>query len=77
MARKAFPLADEALEQLFAAVETSVEQHGCDHTLRFTQQWLTEHGENPESAIAWLKNHGGLCDCEVVANAYDHWEQNR
>lgn len=27
--------------------------------------------------IAWLKANGGYCDCEVVTNAADHWEQNR
>jgi len=27
--------------------------------------------------LDWLKEHDGFCDCEVLANALDHWQQNR
>lgn len=76
-ARKAFPLAGESLEQLFSAVDSAVEQNGCDHTLRFTEMWLTKHVNDRQTTLAWLKEHGGYCDCEVVMNSCGHWEQNR
>ncbi|WP_093552848.1 DUF2695 domain-containing protein [Pseudoduganella namucuonensis] len=77
LARSAFPLPSEALEQLFTALDSSLEQSGCDHTLRFTDQWLAANVSDREPTIAWLKSHGGFCDCEVIANVCDHWAQNR
>lgn len=76
-ARATFPLPSEVLEKLFDAVNSSVEQQGCDHTLYFTKQWLTANVPDGETTLAWLKIHGGFCDCEVITNACDHWEQNR
>jgi hypothetical protein len=75
--RAAFPLQSDALEQLFTALDSALEQSGCDHTLRFTEQWLAANVPDREPTIAWLNNHGGFCDCEVIANVFDHCEQNR
>lgn len=69
-------MSDSLLQSLFRAVEARVEGEGCDHTLRATEQWIAEH-QQPETVLGWLKKHGGFCDCEVLANAADHWEQNR
>lgn len=77
LARAAFPMPDTLLESLFATVEERVTDSGCDHTLRFTEQWLGEHQQPAASVLDWLKGQGGFCDCEVLANAADHWEQNR
>lgn len=76
-AQLAFPLPSELLASLFARVEAQVDQQGCDHTYRFTDQWLTEHQQQRALVLEWLEEHGGFCDCEVVANARDHWEANR
>lgn len=76
-ARTAFPLSDDLLRSLFDAVGASVTAQRCDHTHRFTEQWLLAHPERREMVIAWLEDTGGFCDCEVVANSKDHWQQNR
>lgn len=76
-AREAFPIADSLLESLFDAVDEKVEEEGCDHSLRFTAEWLAANEQPIETVVAWLSEHGGYCDCEVVANAADHWEQYR
>jgi hypothetical protein len=76
-AKDAFPLSDALLEALFNAVDAQVEASGCDHTLRFTESWIAEHKQPAEKVLTWLREHGGFCDCEVLANAADHWEQNR
>lgn len=77
LARNAFPMADALLQAMFEAVEARVDHEGCDHSLRFTQAWLADQRQAAPAVIAWLNEHGGFCDCEVVANAADHWEQNR
>ncbi|HEX5277216.1 MAG TPA: DUF2695 domain-containing protein [Fluviicoccus sp.] len=76
-ARAAFPMSDAMLESLFDSVDARIKDSGCDHTLRFTEAWLTEHHQSVTSVLGWLNEHGAYCDCEVLANAVDHWEQNR
>lgn len=52
---------------------------GCDNTLRMTMQWLYAHGRPVEDDLAWLADHGGYCDCEVLLNAMpdddDEWNE--
>jgi hypothetical protein len=76
-AKKAFPLSDADLESLFAHVNRDVDRDGCDHTLKATDAWIQEHAVERDPVVGWLQEHGGYCDCEVVANAEDHWHQNR
>lgn len=77
LTRDAFPLSDGLMSALFDAVDAQVENSGCDHTLRFTEAWIAEHRQPAEKVLGWLREHGGFCDCEVLTNAADHWEQNR
>jgi hypothetical protein len=65
------------LEALFDSVEMAIEDAGCDHSLRATTEWLSANGVDVGAVVTWLENNGGFCDCEVVANARDHWEENR
>ena len=76
-ARGAFPLREAQLEALFRDVEARLQQVGCEHSQRLTLTWLLEHGIVPEPVIAWLDENGGYCDCEVVANAGEHFASNR
>lgn len=77
LAQDAFPISDALLESLFQAVDAQVENSGCDHTLRFTLAWVAEHKQPEAEILKWLREHGGYCDCEVLSNSVDHWEQNR
>ncbi len=77
LAQDAFPISDVLLGSLFEAVDAQVENSGCDHTLRFAQAWIAEHMQPETEILAWLREHGGFCDCEVLSNSADHWEQNR
>ena len=76
-AQAAFPIASAFLQSLFEHVEARVGSEGCDHTYRFTNEWLFDHQLPSIPVLAWLAEHGGFCDCEVVANARDHWKQNK
>lgn len=72
-----FPLADESLESMFKAVETAVTEHGCDNSHLQTRRWLSENRHPVEEVVAWLRRHGGYCDCEVVMNAAEFWTRYR
>jgi hypothetical protein len=57
------------LAELGSHLEARLLENRCDHTLRFTQEWLQTHNrEKTKGAIEALRNHGGYCDCEVLNN---------
>jgi hypothetical protein len=37
-----------------------------------TADWLDERGHDTESVFTWLDQHGGFCDCEILANVEQH-----
>jgi hypothetical protein len=76
-AQAAFPLPDAVLVELFAFVDAAVGEQGCDDTRRLTLSWLQSHNITPDAVLAWLEETGGYCDCEVVANSMERWEENR
>ena len=76
-AQAAFPLSNELLESLFSFLDEKIDSEGCDHSYRFTDEWLSENKQQRTPVIEWLEENGGYCDCEVIANAYDHWVQNK
>jgi hypothetical protein len=40
----------------------------CDHTHRYTREFLSTQTLDAERIVPWLQMHGGCCDCEVVLN---------
>lgn len=40
----------------------------CDHTLRVSIRFLQGRGLDMDRIVPWLREHGGYCDCEVLAN---------
>ncbi|MBW3542434.1 MAG: DUF2695 domain-containing protein [Planctomycetes bacterium] len=55
-------------------LEQELTRHGCDHSLRLVQHWLAASGFPREPVETWLRNNGGRCDCEVLANVRQAWE---
>ena len=46
----------------------------CNDTLKFTIEYLNDHSLDTENIVAWLKNKGGYCDCEVLNNIEEKFE---
>jgi len=69
-------LSREQARNLLTYVENRLSDAGCDHTLRFTQQWLTDNlpPERHRAAMEEILGMGGGCDCEVAMNCYDDYE---
>ncbi len=51
----------------------------CDHTLRYTIEWLKEHHlQDIQGTIEKIVDLGGHCDCEVLLNVTPNmWEERR
>ena len=67
----------EQVEDLFEYVEACLEENGCDHTRRHTEQWITMHipEEQREEILAEIDDMGGFCDCEVLMNCYEEYDE--
>ena len=67
------PAPKSTIRELFEYLDSS--DSPCDNTLSQTQGFLKERGIPEEKVVPWLEEHGGYCDCEVLANAEDVWNQ--
>lgn len=62
-------LSPEQLAALGRHLEIRLAQSSCDHTLHQTEQWLQMQGvAPPQQILATIRDQGGYCDCEVLAN---------
>jgi len=64
------PMPQQDLRDLFDYLDQA-ELSPCDHTLRHTTEFLQRRSLAVEPVVPWLREHGGHCDCEVIANVED------
>lgn len=46
-----------------------------DHSLTFTREFLEKQKVDVESVLDWIINEGGGCDCEVLYNVEERFEE--
>tara|TARA_B100000614_G_C14255607_1_gene372774 strand:- start:97 stop:420 length:324 start_codon:yes stop_codon:yes gene_type:complete len=76
------PIQNADLKALFDHLEEALsgEENGkmivlCDHTLNKSRAFLETRGaKNLEEICEWFGEYGGFCDCEVIYNVTDYWE---
>jgi uncharacterized protein DUF2695 len=68
-ARSGLPLSDRDFEALFNMLDDRLQDSGCDDTRKLTEEWLRNQSLPLVEVTRWLDDHGGRCDCEVLANA--------
>ena len=59
---------------LFDELNDKLVDTPCDHSLVFTEHFLNKHHLPLQSVIPWLSEHGGYCDCEVLFNVEEKFE---
>lgn len=64
------------LGDLFDCLDVYVGDSGCDDTLVCTRQFLKDRGLDASAILPWLAEGGGYCDCEVLANVEEAWEDS-
>lgn len=70
------PMRIDNFKRLFDYLDNELRTLECvdDHTI--TRNYLTNIGiENTEEILVWLIDHDGYCDCEVLANVEEQFEQ--
>ena len=74
--KDSLPMDEELFWQLFDYVDEKLEENdGCDHSLTFTREFLEKQSVDVESVLAWIINEGGGCDCEVLYNVEERFEE--
>lgn len=69
------PVNREIFENLFNDLDDQLEENGCDDTHTLTIRFLKKNQvENMEGIINWLAENGGYCDCEILANVEEKFE---
>jgi len=68
------PISFRDLAALFDHLDEVFGNEGCDHTPKITKAFLKRRNLNIEKILHWLEEHGGYCDCEVLANVEEKWE---
>lgn len=79
-AQNLFPLADSRLQEFFGMLEKLRAKHGCFHDIRHALQVIQTMQiakEDADGLLDWCNQHGGYCDCEIAANTFMHWHENR
>ena len=66
----------EQVASLFDYLDEKLEEDGCDNTLRYTKEWLEINlpEDQHEAILAEMEEMGGYCDCEVVFNCYEDYQ---
>ena len=59
-----------SFECLACFLDRALEEVGCDNTLRLAARYRDDHAPHDDGLEGWLSEHGGYCDCEVLANTY-------
>jgi hypothetical protein len=62
------PLERTDFEALLEWLAEQIDEHGCDHSARFTREWLARGGFPVAPTLTALLALGGGCDCEVLMN---------
>lgn len=65
------PFSKDLFGLLFDYLDEMLDKDGCDNTLKYTMKFLNDNKLPVDTSLEWMKDNGGYCDCEVLANIAD------
>lgn len=69
------PLAREKFQNLFDFLNEKLAENHCSDTLKYSEEFLVLNKiQNNQDVIEWLNENGGFCDCEVLSNVEEMFE---
>ncbi|MFV0389719.1 MAG: DUF2695 domain-containing protein [Pyrinomonadaceae bacterium] len=69
------PASKQQFDELFAFLEAKIAQNGCDHTSRYTMQFMMQRMMNFAKVSGWLSQNGGYCDCKILEEIAVPWRK--
>jgi len=73
---KSLPMTRNLFRQLFDFLDKKLADDGCSNTLSLTTKFLKQNNIACETVLDWLRKNGGYCDCEVLANVEEKFEDD-
>lgn len=73
--RASLPMSEETFRELFDHLDEQLSEQDCQDDLRLTQAFLEEQDCDADAVLAWLEENGAGCDCEVLANIEEQFNQ--
>ena len=67
------PAGPETITELLNYLEDELYDEECNHSLRFSMQYMMENRMNFPKIISWLNDNGGYCDCKVMEQIAPVW----
>lgn len=69
------PMSRDNFKNLFDYLDIHLTDKNCDETNSLTKTFLLQSGtENADEVLEWLAEHGGYCDCEILANVEEQFD---
>ena len=72
---ESLPLSRELFFDLFDFLDVELEYQACQEDFLLTQTFLEEHNVDVETVRDFLEAHGAYCDCEVLFNVAERFEE--
>lgn len=74
---KSLPINKKMFQDLFNYLNNNLGDDDCNNDMVMTLRFLTEKQiENRANVIQWLHDHGAYCDCEVLSNVEQQFEDH-
>ena len=72
---RSLPASQDDIEGLFNFLEKRLAKEECNHSLRFSMQYMMERRLNFPKITSWLNENGGYCDCKVLEQITPEWRK--
>ena len=68
------PMSANLFRELFDYLDERLSEVCCEHDFRLTQTFLEGQDCDAEAVLEWLEENGGGCDCEVLGNIEEQFD---
>ena len=68
------PMSAELFRELFDHLDEKLSEEDCQDDLHLTTAFLKEQDCDTEAVLSWLEENGGGCDCEVLGNIEEKFD---
>ena len=69
------PLDKSQILELFDFLDVELGERGCNHNYQLTSEFLKSKGLFEEGIFEWFREQGGYCDCEILFNIEERFEE--
>lgn len=69
------PMERKLFYELFDFLNDKSETVECNHNFSLTKEFLKDKNKNIEKILTFLKENGAGCDCEVIFNVEEKFEE--